>query len=269
MVKLFTLIFILISFTFALCEENNNIKTVVEMQPRSTPIAIDIFVLEEKRKLNKISVYNRVLGCFSKPFGDKHGRSTNVHETVHGINNALSNSKRGYRGFYCGTSRGLWLKEPNIDMLDIVPNIPNILREYRYSLYFVSQLKHWRDVALYPVDEWSAYICGAECAVDDYNQNILSKDKSDSVSGALEFSIYCTALAKAVKEKDKEYWDDYPHFKNTIKFFLVRSEKVFFEGRFIFPSERQESLLEKLQNHEKAKPIRDFLITEFDGVFIE
>ena len=56
---------------------------------------------------------------------------------------------------------------------------------------------------------------------------------------------------------------------NTIKFFLVRSEKVFFEGRFIFPSERQENLLNNLQNHPKAKPIRDFLIEEFNGVFIK
>ena len=89
------------------------------------------------------------------------------------------------------------------------------------------------------------------------------------MSGALEFSVYCTALAKTIKEKDREYWENYPEFKNTIKFFLVRSEKVFFEGRFIFPSERQENLLNNLQNHPKAKPIRDFLIEEFDGVFIK
>lgn len=250
--------------------ETYQVKTLSEMASRSSPLDIDIFELEDKKRLQKTSVYNYVLTSFSKPFGNEHGRSTNVHETVHGINNVLSNSRKGYRSFYCGAGRSVWLKEPNIKMTDIIPNIPDVLKEYRYTLYFVSQLKYWKGVGLYPLDEWSAYISGAECAVDDYTQNMLSdKFKSDSVSGALEFSVYCTALAKTVKEKDIKYWNDYPEFKNTIKFFLVRAEKVFFEGRYIFPSERQESLLNILQNNSKAKPIRDFLIEEFNGIFIQ
>ena len=244
------------------------IKTISEMEPRSSPIGIDIFELEDKQNLEKTSVYNQALTCYSKPFGDKHGRSTNVHETVHGINNALSNSRKGYRAFYCGHSRCLWVKEPNISMKDIIPHIPDILKEYRYTLYFVSQLKYWENVGLYPIDEWSAYIAGAECAVDDYKELGIDA-KSDSVSGCLEFSVYCAALAKAVKENDTAYWENYPQFKHTIKFFLVKSEKVFFDGKDIFPSERQTKLLKNLQNEEQAKPIRDFLLNEFNGVFIK
>lgn len=249
--------------------EINQTQIVSKEISSFTPVDIDIFLLEDKLHLNKDSVYNQALTCFSKPFGDKHGRSTNVHETVHGINNALSNSRKNYRGFYAGFSRGLWLKEPNITMVDIIPYIPDILKEYRYDLYFVSQLRYWKDVGLYPIDEWSAYISGAECAVDDHLCGIISKDKADSVSGALEFSIYCTALAKAVKSRDAEYWNTYPQFKNTIKFLLVRSEKVFMEGRYFFPSQRQESLLSNLRSNESAKPIRDFLVEEFQGVFID
>lgn len=253
---------------FAFSSEITEIKTISEMEPRSSPIDIDIFELEDKQNLERTSVYNQALTCYSKPFGDKHGRSTNVHETVHGINNALSNRRKGYRAFYCGHRRCLWIKEPNISMKDIIPHIPDVLKEYRYTLYFVSQLKYWENVGLYPLDEWSAYIAGAECAVDDYKELGIDS-KSDSVSGSLEFSIYCTALAKAVKQKDSGYWKTYPEFKNSIKFLLVKSEKIFFEGRSIFPSERQEKLLTNLQNHPKAKPIRDFLIEEFDGVFIK
>ena len=40
-------------------------------------------------------------------------------------------------------------------------------------------------------------------------------------------------------------------------------------SRYIFPSERQESLLNILQNNSEAKPVRDFLIQEFDGIFIK
>lgn len=248
--------------------EISETKIISKTISRSTPIDLEIFRLEDKRKLQPISIYNQVLTCFGESFGDKHGRSTNVHETVHGINNALSNNKKGYRGFYAGNTRALWIKEPALKMSEIIPYIPNSLKGYRYKLYFISQLKYWESVALYPVDEWSAYISGAECSVDDYLAKEYSDTKTDSVSGALEFSIYCTALATAIKEKEYKYWSTYPQFKNSIKFFLVRSEKVFMEGREIFPSENQEKLLKTLRRDESAEKIRNFLIKEFDGVFI-
>jgi hypothetical protein len=258
------------SFQYCLGNETVEVKTFSEMEPRSTPIVLDIFELEDKKHLEKNSIYNQVITCFAKPFGNKHGRSTNAHETVHGINNAISNTRKGYRAFYSGCCRCVWLKEPNhLKMEDIIPYIPNTLRGYRYTLYFVKQLKSWNNVCLYPVDEWSAYISGAECAVDDHMNNMLTQKNYDSVSGALEFSIYCTALAKAIKEKQPDYWQNYPQFRNTIQFFLIRSEKVFFEGRTIFPSSGQDSLLNNLQNNKDAKLIRDFLIEEFDGVFIQ
>lgn len=270
MVKISTIILLLLSAINVYSEEPLAIKNLSQMSVRSSPIDIDIFELEDKKQLETNSIYNQVMTCYAKPFGNKHGRSTNVHETVHGINNTISNTKTGYRAFYAGCCRCVWLKEPNLKMEDITPYIPDVLKGYRYTLYFVSQLRYWNDAPLYPVDEWSAYISGAECAVDDYSNNMLTeKNRSDSVSGALEFSIYCTALAKAVKSKDLKYWDTYPQFKNTIKFLLVKSEKVFFEGRSLFPSERQEILLKNLQTSKKAKPIRDFLVNEFDGVFIK
>lgn len=266
MAKCFYVILITIGLS-GYCKSDDH-SALSKMLPRSTPINIEIFTLQDKQGLKPVSIYNKVLTCSTKPFGDRHGRSTNVHETVHGINNALSNSRKGYRGFYCGCGKALWLPDVSISMIDIIPFIPNVLKEYRYTLYFVSQREYWNDVGLYPLDEWSAYICGAECAVDDYNQG-KDKENSDSVSGALEFSIYCTALARAVKEKDNQYWINHPEFKNSIQLFLIKSEKVFFEGRNIFPSERQETLLQNLQQHQDAKPIRDFLKKEFNGVFIQ
>lgn len=256
------------NYEIARCDENIEIKTFSEMEPRSSPIDIDIFKLEDKKFLDKTSCYNQVLTCYTKSFGDQNGRSTNVHETVHGINNALSNSRKEHRAFYAGFCRAIWIKEPKIKMKDIIEHIPDILKEYRYKLYFVTQIKYWEEVGLYPVDEWSAYISGGECAVDDYHK-LGTAEKADNVSGALEFSIYCTALAKTVKIKDKDYWDSYPQFKNSIKFFLVRAEKVFYEGKDIFPSNKQDHLLHNLQKHRDAEPIRDFLLEEFNGVFIK
>lgn len=208
-----------------------------------------------------------------KPFGDENGRSTNVHETVHGINNILRNQyKKDYskniNGFYAGEGYAIILENPKLTLRDILPYIPDVVRGYRYDLYFVKQLGDWNDTPTYPIDEWSAYIAGAECAVDDTN-NGLSIQKSDYVSGALEFSIYCTALAMAVKDKDINYWNNNIQFKNTIQYFLIKSEKIFSEGCDRFPSEKQDKLLNNLRNHEDTENLRQFLITEFQGIFVD
>jgi len=218
-------------------------------------------------------IYNQVLS-YSKesPFGDPYGRSTNVHETVHGINNQLRNQykielKKDINSFYIGEGKAIIIDNPNITMRDIIPHIPLIARGYRYNLYFVKQLGNWNDVPTYPIDEWSAYIAGAECAVND-TTNSITISKSDYVSGALEFSIYCTALSMAISKKDLNYWNNNKQFKNLIQYFLIKSEKIFFEGKDIFPSGQQDELLDNLRTHEDTRYIREFLLSEFRGIFI-
>jgi len=242
---------------------------------RSISIGLVLVDIPKYRDLQPQSlVYNEILS-FSKeePFGDDHGRSTNVHETVHGINNYLRNEykkllKKNVNGFYAGAGKGIVVENPNLTMRDIVPNIPNIIRGYRYDLYFVKQLGDWNDVPTYPMDEWTSYIAGAECAVDDYN-NGIKIPKSDYVSGALEFSIYCAALAMTVKEKDNNYWIQNEQFRHAIKYYLIKSEKVFFEGQTKFPSQKQDDLLENLRNHNDTKLLRNFLLLEFEGIFVD
>jgi hypothetical protein len=72
----------------------------------------------------------------------------------------------------------------------------------------------------------------------------------------------------AIKNKDPKYWKDNNQFKNTMKFFLVKAEKVFLEGANIFKSERQDILFNNLRKSEDAIHIRKFLMEEFDGVFL-
>tara|TARA_B100002019_G_scaffold293521_1_gene321897 strand:+ start:8585 stop:9493 length:909 start_codon:yes stop_codon:yes gene_type:complete len=261
---------------------NTSLDTLESMNARSVPIELEAFELEDKRNLDKNCIFNNVMSYTTKPFSGKWGRPTDVHETVHGINNALSNIKSGYRAFYVGEGKAIWIQEPNVTMDDIVPLIPEELRGYRFPLYFLEQKKHWNDVALYPLEEWCAYIAGAECAVDDYSRYNIDPTKykshpydsatairTDEVSGSLEFAIYCTALAMAVSRKDKEYWKNHTQFKRAMKFFLVKAEKIFFEGKDIFKSEKQDKLLNALQNSSEGVNIRNFLRTSFDGVFLE
>jgi hypothetical protein len=219
-------------------------------------------------------IYNQVISSSkSIPFGDIHGRSSNIHETVHGINNELRNEykktyKKNVNAFYAGNRKGIVVENPKIMMMDIIPNIPESLKGYRYNLYFTKQIRHWNDVPTYVVDEWSAYIAGAECAVDDFNRNI-PQSKSDYVSGALEFSIYALCLAITVKENDPNYWINNTQFKEMIRYYLIKSEKTFMEGQQIFPSEQQVKMIKNLKHSADASSLRKFLLTEFDGIFLQ
>lgn len=235
-------------------------------------ILVDI--IKHRNLLPNDIIYNEILSYSKqKPFGDEHGRSTNVHETVHGINNELRNFyktklKKQINAFYAGAGKSIVIKDPSLTLRDIIPYIPSVLRGYRYNLYFVKQIGDWNDVPTYPMDEWSAYIAGAECAVDDFDRKIPI-EKSDYVSGSLEFSIYCTSLALAVKNKDPEYWKNHEQFKNAMQYFLIKSERIFFKGKKQFPLLEQDRLLEDLRNHPDAKELRDFLLSEFQGIFVD
>lgn len=219
-------------------------------------------------------IYNQVISnSRSVPFGDVHGRSSNVHETAHGINNELRNEykkiyKKNVNAFYAGNGKGIVVENPKIIMMDIIPNIPESLRGYRYNIYFTKQIRHWNDVPTYVVDEWSAYIAGAECSVDDFNRNI-PQSKSDYVSGALEFSIYSVCLAITVKENDPSYWANNTQFKEMIRYYLIKSEKVFMEGQQIFPFEKQSQMIKNLKHSEDASSLRKFLLKEFHGIFLQ
>lgn len=241
---------------------------------RTISVGLILVNIPQYRKPKTDTFYDETLS-YSKnnPFGDEHGRSTNVHETVHGINNELRNqykikSKKNVNGFYAGDGRGIIIENPKLTMRDIIPYIPQSVRGYRFELYFVKQLGDWNDVPTYPMDEWASYIAGAECAVNDIQNNIPIA-KSDYVSGSLEFSIYCTALALAVSKKDSVYWKDNEQFKNTIQYFLIKAEKVFNEGQDNFPSDKQDKLLFNLRNEESTKELREFLLNEFQGVFVD
>lgn len=239
---------------------------------RTVPIGLKLIKLKKYKNFTEDSVYNQVMNYSeSPPFGDEHGRATNVHETVHGINSYIRNKfyKEKMNGFYAGSGYGILVKNPKLRLRQIRDYVPHSLRGYRFKLYFEQQLGDWDDTPTYHIDEWSAYIAGAECAVDDANRDILLKERSDSVSGALEFSIYCTALAMATKDLDKPYWDSEEQLKQAINYFLIKAEKVFSEGQELFPSKAQDLLLYNLRNSEDAKSVRDFLMTEFGGIFVD
>jgi hypothetical protein len=247
-------------------------KVIPETKPKNGLFLTDVDV---HRKIDENTIYGDVLShSLGEPYGDRHGRRINVHETSHGITSELRNFyqrvlNKKLNVFYVLNSKCIVLEESKIDMRLVTTYIPNNLKSYRYNLYFVKGLADWNDMPSYIIDEWNSYILGSKSAVEDYHNGLLD-EKVDAVSGCLDFSIYAVCFAMAVKDHDSEYWKSYPQFKNTIKYLLIEAEKTFGKGLEIknFRSSSQNDLFEKLQNSPDASKIRDFLKEEFDSVFL-
>lgn len=203
------------------------------------------------------------------PFSREHGRPTCAHETAHGIHatyrNKHTSSNRPVNCLYMGDGKIAVIEEPEFLIRHVQRHIPMPLRGYRYPLYFVEQLKYWDEQPLYIYDEWAAYICGGETAVDDHKRGIGRTDE-DSVSGCLEFGVYAIATYLTALERDP---DHDPQLKAVLAFNLVRAEAAFSAGRNVFKNTKQEEFYEALQSHPDAAPIRDCLRNEFDGAFLE
>jgi hypothetical protein len=257
---------------------NNNPEVIPDETPKPKPEiknALFLTDVDKHRDIEENSIYGDVLShSFGEPYGDRYGRRINVHETSHGITSELRNFyekalSRKLNVFYILDSKCIVLEESNIDMRLVTKYIPESLRSYRYDLYFVKGIVDWNDMPSYIIDEWNSYILASKSAVEDFNNGLIS-ERVDAVSGCLDFSIYAVCFAMAVKDYDKEYWDSYPQFKNTIKYLLIEAEKTFGEGMKIenFRNSSQNKLFEELQKGREALQIRNFLINEFDSIFI-
>lgn len=225
------------------------------------------------RSIEEDTIYGEVLNYSkSKPFGDEHGRPTNVHETAHGISSDIRNEY--YKNYECdiealyyGNGKAIILEQPKLLISNIPKHIPESLRSYRFKLYFVDQLKYWDSSPLYILDEWVAYIWGARCALEDYEKSNIHT-KEDSVSGSLEFSIYVVGLCLAIKERDNNYWNTNKELKFFVKERLEIAEKVFFQGKDIFKSQKQDELLDNFRQLDSDEPIKAMLRSDFNSVFL-
>ena len=209
------------------------------------------------------------------PFGDRAGRSTNAHETGHGIHSYLRNkytAELGKRvnGFYGLSGRGIIVQEPNIRKSQVNRFIPSSVRGYRFPLYLERQ-KEWDDTPLYIYDEWNAYVLGGKCCVDDYQARRYKGGNVDGVSGCLEFSIYSVAVCMAVKEHDPAYWESNKQFRAFTIWNLKESYKTFMSGRVMdsFKWDKQDVMLKALLTSSDAEPMRKFMQENLEGVWLD
>jgi hypothetical protein len=222
-----------------------------------------------------IDIYSDIFDHSKQEPYTESSRRINSHETSHGITSELRKYysilwKTKLNVFYVLNGKCIILNESNTTMSQVIEYIPPVLKSYRYNLYFVEKIKDWDDMPSYIIDEWNSYILGSMVAVQDYENNI-PQDRGDAVSGCLDFSIYAVCFAMSVKDNDPTYYKEYPQFKETIKYLLIQAEKTFNKGLNIEPfvTATQLKLLNDLRHHKDSKNIRDFLINEFDGIFVK
>ena len=230
----------------------------------------------EFRPKTENSVYGDIMSHSKEaPFGDAHGRSTNAHETVHGINSYLRNKySHGKRvnGFYAMNGKGVIVEEPDIRKSQVNQFVPRNLRSYRFALYLDGQ-QAWDDTPLYICDEWIAYISGGKCNVDDVQQGKTNFDggRNDGVYGCLDFSIYVIGLCMAVKQYDPEYWENNIQFKNFVIWGLREAQETFTVGRKIenFKWQDQDKLLKEFLTSSSGAQMRQFVKDNLNGVWLD
>lgn len=234
---------------------------------KAVPEFIEIAVF---RTSEPNSVYGDVLShSEERPFGNSNGRAVNVHETSHGIHSYLRN-KHGKNGFYCLEGRAVLVDGPRIKKSTVNDFVPPNLRSYRYNLYLVGQ-REWEDTPLYIYDEWTAYILGGKCCVDDVNRGVYVGSWTDGVSGCLEFSIYAIATAMAVKKYDPQYWESNSQFRNYTIWALREANETYKTGHVMkqFKWKEQDELLSEFLTSSTAEGMRNFVNENLDGVWLD
>lgn len=223
-------------------------------------------------RVQEDSVYADIMNHSRNPFISKHGRMIDAHETVHDINSDIRNSHggAGYNGFYVLEGRGTVLPEPKILKNDVIAYLPKNLRSWRFATYLDGQ-QAWNERPLYIVDEFSAYVADGIVGVDDVEGDRYRGGWTDGVSGCLDFSIFTTALAMAVYDKDPDYWQRVPEFRIFVKWLLELAYKTYKSGYKMkeFVWQTQEELHNELLHSPEAEPMRNFLKTHFGGVWLQ
>lgn len=208
---------------------------VVEKQPGDGVMWMNF----PKQKSSHNSRYGPVLTDIVEHLPSKYGNkyddsslTTTGHETLHGINSELRNNHaagRNMNGFYCLNDKAAFIENPKVTIGDVAKRVPSSLRFSRYQLYLVQQRQGWDDTPTYLIDEWIAYIGGAEVGVDQIKSGKTqdsSDNRTDNIVGPIEFSYYILAMAKTVEELDPNYVGK-EQFKEFVAYNIIRVAKVF------------------------------------------
>lgn len=170
------------------------------------------------------SGYSGVLGELEDrmPAGHQYRAShpgTWAHETTHGLNSRIRNSRGGtgqVNAAYLYGGHALVLPEPPLTLTEVARAVPRRWRGRIYGLYMVEQAGDWNNEPLYVLDELSAYINGAVSCIQAGRNDHLSSD----LVHAAEMQRYAIVLWRLATAKG------YRHHKELENFLWLTNEYI-------------------------------------------
>ncbi|MEY4630947.1 MAG: hypothetical protein RIQ81_1067 [Pseudomonadota bacterium] len=196
------------------------------------------------------------------------------HETSHGIHshirNNLNQTGKRVNGFYLLDGLAVIIEEPAMRKSRVAPLVPQSLRNSRYDLY-VAGSPDWDDRPTYLMDEWVAYTNGAAVGVDLAKRGMWRAGWRDGVRGAIDFSVFVTAMALAVERHDPAYFASNVQFREFVAWNLQRAMALFFEGRKFkeFASTDQDAYYATFRDSPEAAELRNFLIRTYGETWVQ
>jgi hypothetical protein len=247
------------------------LSTLIAQQSH-TPVPVKYTEPEwiEEKPLRKVENLGKVLSDIDShmPAGHIYSESDRVgwgHETTHGIHSRLRNKhsksstliKDGNKTswysidrincFYVLENRAIVLKEPKTTIRAAQKHVPTMLRG---PVWHYMNASSWNNTPLYIFDEWVSYCNGAAVRHD-----LQIKDRSETVTFALEMNVYAAAIIMAANQAEKT---SDPKLRN---FFMWHTERMMDLYRKNGPTQAQINYLQRLRTDdtEAGKKLREFL----------
>lgn len=190
------------------------------------------------------------------------GSSTQAHESLHGLHNAMRNitgEKDAF--FYYRDGKGIYIKEPVENSRDIKNHIGESFKQLassRYQLYLITQAASWTNT-LYIFDEWGAYIGTTRSAIESLRAGKWdASGNSDPIEGLADFMYFCSAAILSIKNVDPNYLTQQTQFKAGYAMIMEESVKWANEARkeSLWKSSKAWGKIQNLQTAADAAKVR-------------
>ena len=203
---------------------------------------------------------------------------TYAHEATHGLNSCIAN-KYGMgdslAGFYLLNGKGIYLSNKismsrySIAESGLIPQtFRNLDETKRYDTYITRQEKELTSKSpLYIFDEWVAYINDASEAI-----NLLENKKSLSGAqgqtsigaGAVEFTVYSTAVGLALEKQEPSYLKEEPKFLALYKYLAdVVAKKIITSSHNQVIDYKVKEYWNNFKTDSSAQDLRSWIIKNF------
>ena len=152
----------------------------------------------------------------------------------------------------------------------VAEHVPRSLRGSRFD-HYITGATAWNDHPLYVWEEWNGYIVGTEVGLSQKEEGKWNQGPRIASVGAMEFTVYGLATAKAIKEHDPIRWNNDPQLREFMAHASKRamSASISAQNTSEFKHPNFDEYLTAFRTSPDAAPLRDFARTELGAEFCQ